>query len=98
MVQPDSELLQRILTSTGFVNFLDTYNLFISIALAIITISILVLLFVNITKLSTSNGNEQLKRIASNGILVCLVCLGFIGICNADVDNFWNGVIIDAAD
>lgn len=56
-----------------------TYNLFISIALAIITISILVLLFVNITKLSTSNGNEQLKRIASNGILVCLVCLGFIG-------------------
>ena len=79
MVQPDSELLQRILTSTGFVNFLDTYNLFISIALAIITISILVLLFVNITKLSTSNGNEQLKRIASNGILVCLGCLGFIG-------------------
>ena len=53
--------------------------MFISIALAIITISILVLLFVNITKLSTSNGNEQLKRIASNGILVCLVCLGFIG-------------------
>ena len=51
--------------------------MFISIALAIITISILVLLFVNITKLSTSN--EQLKRIASNGILVCLVCLGFIG-------------------
>ena len=79
MVQPDSELIKRILTSTGFVNFLDTYNLFISIALAIVTISILVLLFVNIAKLSASNGNEQAKRIASNGILVCLICFGFIG-------------------
>lgn len=79
MVNPDSELIQRILTSTGFINFLDTYNLFISIALAIVTISILALLFINIAKLSASSGNEQARRIAENGILVCLICFGFIG-------------------
>jgi len=79
MISPDMELIQRILGSSSFVNFLSTYNLVITIALAIITITLIVLLFINIAKLSAAADNEYGRRIARSGILTCLICLGLVG-------------------
>lgn len=79
MVQLNNDLIQRILTSSSFVNFMSTYNLVITVILAIITISIMALLFVNIAKLSASSDNEYGRRLARSGILTCLICFAFIG-------------------
>lgn len=58
---------------------MTTYNLTISLILGIVTIAIIILLFINITKLSASADSDYRRREAINGILVCLVCLGLMG-------------------
>jgi len=65
--------------SAGAFNFLSTYNLVLTIVLAIITITLIALLFVNIAKLSAAADNEYGRKMAREGILTCLICLGLVG-------------------
>lgn len=78
-VTPDHSILLKMLSSTGFSEFITNYNLVLTVLLGLSTLSVLVLLFLNITKLSASANNEIKRRMAINGILVCLVCLGIMG-------------------
>lgn len=79
MTGPDSALLQRLVSSEGFQTFLANYNLIFSVFLGIATLSILIFLCINISKLSTSADNDMRRRQAISGILTCLVCLGIAG-------------------
>lgn len=78
-VGPKADLLKRLVDNEAFKNFMTTYNLTISLILGIVTIAIIILLFINITKLSASADSDYRRREAINGILVCLVCLGLMG-------------------
>lgn len=84
-VNPDSNILTKMLTSTAFSEFISNYNLILTVLLGIVTLTILILLFLNITKLSASANNEMKRRMAISGILVCLVCLGIMGA----IDTFY---------
>lgn len=74
-----TDIITKLLESEGFQSFLRTYNLTITLVLGIITVLIIVLLFINITKLSASADNDYRRREATSGIMVCLVCLAIIG-------------------
>ena len=63
----------------GITPFLKTYNVAVSACLGIVTIIVITLFFMNVVKLSASADNDARRRMAINGILICLVCLGFIG-------------------
>ena len=78
-VTPDTSILERMLASSAFGDFIKNYNLALTVLLGIATLSILILLFLNITKLSSSATNEMKRRQATSGILVCLVCLAVMG-------------------
>lgn len=78
-VAPDTGIIQKMIASDGFINFMKNYNLAFSVFLGIATLSILVFLFINITKLSTSADNDMRRRQAITGILTCLVCLAIAG-------------------
>ena len=78
-VTPDTSILERMLASSAFGDFIKNYNLALTVLLGIATLSILILLFLNITKLSSSATNEMKRRQATSGILVCLVCLAIMG-------------------
>lgn len=79
MVNVDSKLIGKMLGSDGFVNFVTTYNLAVTVVLSIVTITILILLFLNVAKLSASGDNQSKRREAASGILVCLVCFAVAG-------------------
>lgn len=68
-----------MLSSPAFAEFISNYNVALTVLLGIATLSILVLLFLNITKLSASADNDMRRRMAINGILVCFVCLAVMG-------------------
>ena len=68
-----------MLTSPAFTEFIKNYNLILVVLLGLVTLTILVLLCLNIAKLSASANNEMKRRMAINGILVCLVCLAIMG-------------------
>ena len=74
-----STIPKKLLESEGFKNFLETYNTSIVLVLGIITILLIILFFVNVSKLSASANNQFRRREAINGIFVCLVCLAIIG-------------------
>lgn len=78
-VTPKTSLLTSILQSEAFTNFMDNYNIAITVVLGIVTILVITLLFLNITKLSASTDNDYKRREAISGILTCLVCLAVIG-------------------
>lgn len=71
-----------MLQSEAFQDFIGQYNVAIGIVMAIITITIIVLLFANVTKLSASSGNDRKRSEALSGILVCFICLAFCGSLN----------------
>ena len=71
------ELITKFLAGIG--PFLRTYNVAVSACLGIVTIIIITLFFMNVVKFSASADNDARRRLAINGILICLVCLGFIG-------------------
>lgn len=71
------ELIEKFLEGIG--DFLTTYNAAVSACLGIVTIIVITLFFMNVVKLSASADNDARRRMAINGILICLVCLGFIG-------------------
>ena len=68
-----------MMSSPTFTQFITNYNLILTVLLGIVTLTILILLFLNIAKLSASANNEMKRRMAISGILVCLVCLGIMG-------------------
>jgi len=74
-----TDLVEVILSSDGFQSFIKSYNVALTAVLGICTILIIVLLFVNITKLSASADNDYRRREAINGILTCLICLAIVG-------------------
>jgi len=78
-VTPNAEILKKLMESDAFTEFVRTYNLTITLVLGIITITIITILFINITKLSASTGSDFKRREAINGILVSLVCLAIVG-------------------
>lgn len=78
-VTPNADILQRLMSSAGFTEFMRTYNLTISLILGIVTIVIITMLFINISKLSASVDNDFRRREAISGIFVCLVCLAIVG-------------------
>lgn len=78
-VSPNADILKRLMESNYFAEFLRSYNLSITLCLGIITILVIVLLFINITKLSASADSDFRRREAINGIMVCLICLGIVG-------------------
>ena len=74
-----TSILERIFASEAFTSFIDTYNIALTVVLAIVTFIVLVLLFFNISKLGGAADNDYTRREAINGIMVCLVCLGIVG-------------------
>jgi len=68
-----------MMRSGGLRNFLATYNAAITIALAIATIVVIMMLVFNATKLAKAGDNPQERRAAINGIAVCLICFAFLG-------------------
>lgn len=75
-----TELIERFLNPSGaLAQFLETYNIAVTAVLAFVTIGVITLFFMNVVKLSAAGDNEMRRRMAINGILVCLVCLGFLG-------------------
>lgn len=78
-VAPDTSILTKMLSSPAFAEFISTYNLALTVLLGTVTLTILILLFLNIAKLSASANNEMKRRMAISGILVCLICLGIMG-------------------
>ena len=78
-VTPNTSILEKMLSSPAFAEFIGNYNVALTVLLGIATLSILVLLFLNITKLSASADNDMRRRMAINGILVCFVCLAVMG-------------------
>ena len=79
MIQINKDIINNMMGSTEFANFLSTYNLVITMLLAIVTITILLLLFLNIAKLSAATDNEANRRLARSGIFTCLICLAIAG-------------------
>lgn len=84
-VTPDNSILSKMLSSPAFSEFISNYNLALTILLGVSTLTILILLSLNIAKLSASANNEMKRRMAISGIFVCLVCLGFMGA----IDTFY---------
>jgi len=78
-VAPNYITLEKMLTSPAFIEFINNYNLALTVLLGLATLTVIVLLFLNITKLSTSACNEMKRRMAINGILICGVCLSIMG-------------------
>lgn len=79
MVNVRTELIQRVLNSSAFGQLLETYNVAITAVLALVTVALIALFFINVTKLSTAGDNEMKRREAINGIFVCLICIAIIG-------------------
>lgn len=79
MVTPNTSLLQKMVGSPAFTEFIKNYNLVLSSFLGLVTLAILTLLFMNIARFSASADNEMKRRQSISGILVCLVCLAIAG-------------------
>ena len=75
-VSPNGDIFKKLVESDAFKEFIGTYNTALTLVLGIVTI---VLLFINITKLSASADSDFKRREAINGIMVCLVCLAIVG-------------------
>lgn len=72
-------LIEKMLQAEAFKNFVGQYNVGIGIIMAIITIAVIMLLFINVVKLSSSSTNEGKRSEALNGVLICFICLAFCG-------------------
>ncbi len=79
LVSVNTSLIQDLIQSSGFRTFLDQYNIVISAALSIVTLSVIVLFFMNVVKFSHNSNNDWKRKESMTGILVCLICLGCIG-------------------
>lgn len=88
-VDVDDTVFSRLINSTGFTNFVSQYNIVISAALTFVTITVITLFFMNVVRYSHASDNDQTRRMAMNGILVCLVCLAIIG----GIDTFYAIVV-----
>lgn len=75
----DYDIISRLIYSEGFRDFVSTYNVLITAALSFVTLAVIVLFFVNVTKMTAASDNDYQRRIAINGILVCAICFAFIG-------------------
>lgn len=75
----DRTILNRMLGSTGLVKFLETYNVATTFFLGFVTLTVMLLLFFNIAKLSHAADNDHRRQEATGGILTCLVCLAVMG-------------------
>ena len=76
----NSTLITKMLNSTGpFGKFLATYNMAITVFLGIVTITIITLLFMNVTKMSVAGDNAGARQEAIHNVLICLICLGLCG-------------------
>lgn len=78
-VSPNGDIFKKLVESDAFKEFIGTYNTALTLVLGIVTILVIVLLFINITKLSASADSDFKRREAINGIMVCLVCLAIVG-------------------
>lgn len=78
-VSPNGGLFEKLVKSPAFKEFVGTYNTALTLVLGVVTILVIVLLFINITKLSASADSDFKRREAINGIMVCLICLAIVG-------------------
>ena len=79
MTLREKNILSGIMRSKELENFLTTYNVAVTIALAIATVVVIIMLVFNITKLAKAGDNPQERRAAMNGIAVCLICFAILG-------------------
>ncbi len=79
MTLREKNILNSIMRSKGLKNFLATYNVAATIALAVATIIVIIMLVFNTTKLAKAGDNPQERRTAINGIAICLICFAFLG-------------------
>ncbi len=79
MTLREKNILSSIMRSQGLKNFLATYNVAASIALAVATITVIIMLVFNVTKLAKAGDNPQERRAAMDGIAVCLICFAVLG-------------------
>ena len=76
-VTPNKRIIDALMNAME--PFVKTYNIAITAILGIVTITVLIMLFINITRISAAMDNDMRRREAINGTLVCLVCLALIG-------------------
>lgn len=73
------EIINRILNGTGFAGFSSIAILLFKVLYAVAIITDIVILCLNITKLSRSGDNPGKRDEAKNGIYICLGCLAVLG-------------------
>lgn len=78
-VDVNTIIIDRIINSAGFTEFITQYNVLITAMLSFVTLTVLVLFFANVVRYSHASDNDAARHMAMNGILVCLICLACIG-------------------
>lgn len=73
------DIINRILTGAGFSGFTGIVTLLFSVLYAVAIITVIIILCLNITKLSRSGDNPDKRDEAKMGIYICLGCLAVLG-------------------
>lgn len=73
----NNALFERALN--GLVDFYNTYQDYLNIALTFIAVTLVIILIINIGKLTTAGDNPIKRQEAINGIMISGICLGVLG-------------------
>lgn len=74
-------IFMALIQSSGFANFVRSYNTGITVLLTICTTLVTIALILSIVKLAGSSSSPMERRMGRNGVLgngICLACLGGI--------------------
>ncbi len=75
----NKKLFDKIMKSEGLKNFFDQYNVAITVLLALASLLVIALFFINVAKLSRSGDNERKRQDSKDGILACIICAAVLG-------------------
>lgn len=78
-ISPRQDILKNIFSSESFKNLLEIVQSLLQLVYAIMTLTAMVILIVNITKLALSGGVSQRRSEALHGIMVSGICLTILG-------------------
>jgi len=86
----NEELLSRMIQSSGFADFISTYNTGVTAALSIFTLIAIGMFALNVVKFVKSANNPMQRSSASEGMIVCGICIVILG----GIDIFYS-ILVD---
>ena len=92
----DRDILERMVNSEGFSNFIKTYNVVISVFLSVCTMLVIGMIILNALKIARNSDSPMARKQGTDGLLICILsfsCLGAIDILYVIVLKFILGAV-----